>query len=162
MKLDRERFMAHFGDVFESSPWLAESVFERHGGEVESTASLAQRFEAALRRASTQEQLNLLKAHPELACGRREDLTEHSRKEQATAGLDACSESEFQEFGSLNREYRQRFGFPFIIAVAGLDRGEILDAFRNRIGNDPDFEFETALDEVCKIAALRIARAIKD
>ena len=142
MKFSREQFTAHFGDVFESSPWFAESVFERHGGEVESAASLAKHFEAALRR--------------------REELTAHSRKEQATAGLDACSESEFREFGSLNREYRQRFGFPFIIAVAGLDRGEILDAFRNRIRNDPDFEFETAIDEVCKIAALRIAYAIKD
>jgi len=83
MKFSREQFMAHFSDVFESSPWFAESVFERHGGEVDSAADLAGRFESALRRASTQVQRNLLQAHPELACGRRVDLTAHSRKEQA-------------------------------------------------------------------------------
>lgn len=161
MKLSRAQFLARFADVLESSPWFAEAVFERHGGKVTSAASLARQFETALREADKEAQLALLRAHPELACAVRDELTIHSRREQSAAGLDACSEAEFREFGTLNREYRQRFGFPFIIAVSGLDRSEILEAFRSRVCNDPDLEFETALQQVSKIAALRIANAIE-
>ncbi|NNE04447.1 MAG: 2-oxo-4-hydroxy-4-carboxy-5-ureidoimidazoline decarboxylase [Xanthomonadales bacterium] len=162
MKYDREQFMAHFGQVFESSPWFAESVYERHGGKIVSAFELAAQFEAALRRAGPEEQLNLLRAHPELACAVREDLTGESRREQAAAGLDACSKAEFKQFEELNRMYRDRFGFPFIIAVAGLDRHQILSAFQSRINNEHEQEFQTALDEVCKIASVRITNALHE
>jgi OHCU decarboxylase len=102
--------------------------------------------------------LELLRAHPDLA-GRlaiRGDLTPSSTREQASARLDACTPAEFDRFQELNAAYREKFGFPFIMAVRGKDRTEILAAFERRVHNDADAEFRAALDEVHKIALLRL------
>jgi OHCU decarboxylase len=113
---------------------------------------------AAFRAAAEEERLGVLKAHPDLA-GRLAisgELTADSRSEQAGAGLDSLTPTEFERFTDLNTRYTARFGFPFIIAVKGLDRHEILHAFENRIHHARHQEFETACHEVEKIAKLRL------
>ena len=108
---------------------------------------------------SSQEmKLNLLQAHPELAgkLAISGNLTKDSTAEQASAGLDQCSKEEFDEFSKLNFEYTKKFGHPFIIAVKGLTRSEILNSFYDRLDNDSKKEFSTAIGEVHKIARLRL------
>lgn len=162
-KDERALFLERYSSVFEHSPWVAEQAFSSmqksginwKGLEPE---ELLQWFEGAIHSASKQRQLNLLRAHPELACApaSRETLTDHSKSEQSLAGLDQCTTDEFAEFGKLNRAYISRFGFPFILAVRGYHRREILVVFRDRIDRPPDEEFETALEQVCRIGMLRL------
>ncbi len=158
-KLDRDEFVALFGKVYEHSPWITEEVFEagldpRH----DRVAVLHEAMIAAVEAAPEERQLALLRAHPDLA-GRlaiRGELTAHSATEQAGAGLDKCTAEEFARFTALNDAYKAKFGFPFIMAVKGRTRGEILGAFERRLDNDSAGEFRTALDEVHKIALLRL------
>ena len=157
--MDRADFVARYGGVFEHSAWIAERAFD--GG------ALPARFDAALlhaalaaefRGATEAERLGVLRAHPDLA-GRLAvagELTEDSRQEQAGAGLDRLSQAEFARFTDLNTRYQARFGFPFIIAVKGLSKDEILHAFENRIHHSRQEEFDTACHEVEKIARLRL------
>ena len=152
-------FLAGYGPVYEHSPWIAEAAFGAGLTEVHDTAEGLQAAMAeAVETAPRDRQLALLRAHPDLA-GRlaiRGELTPQSASEQAGAGLDDCSLAEFQRFTALNEVYKARFGFPFIMAVKGRSRAEILAAFERRIGNTPEAEFRTALDEVHKIALLRL------
>src|SRR5438270_13536304 len=113
---------------------------------------------AAVEAAPRERQLALLRAHPDLASrlAIRGELTAHSTSEQAGAGLDKCSPEEFARFTELNGAYKAKFDFPFITAVKGRQRGEILAAFERRLGNDAATEFRTALDEVHKIALFRL------
>jgi OHCU decarboxylase len=157
--MSRAAFLAAYGPVYEHSPWIAEAVFgtgltEEHDTAEGLQAAMAVAVEAAPR----DRLLALLRAHPDLA-GRlamRGELTPQSAAEQAGAGLGDCSPAEFARFTALNEAYQARFGFPFIIAVKGRSRAEILAAFERRIGQDATAEFRTALDEVHKIALLRL------
>jgi 2-oxo-4-hydroxy-4-carboxy-5-ureidoimidazoline decarboxylase len=158
-KLDRDEFVTLFGAVYEHSPWIAEAAFEAglapHHDRI---AGLHKTMRAAVEVAGRDRQLALLRAHPDLA-GRlavASALTQHSTSEQAGAGLDKCTAEEFARFTLLNDAYKAKFGFPFIMAVKGRTRGEILAAFERRLGNDTASEFRTALDEVHKIALLRL------
>ncbi|OCP09137.1 MULTISPECIES: 2-oxo-4-hydroxy-4-carboxy-5-ureidoimidazoline decarboxylase [unclassified Ensifer] len=155
---DREAFVARFGGVFEHSPWVAERAYDRAAatgltaGTVHS--ALCQAFSTALPR----EKMQVLRAHPDLAgklaiAGK---LTADSTAEQASAGLDRLTEEEHQRFTALNDAYTKKFGFPFIIAVKGLTKGQILASFESRIDNSPEEEFETACAQVEKIARLRL------
>lgn len=156
-----EAFLETFGGVYEHSPWVAEAVWaagvdaaDRH------VAHLAARMAAIVEDASEERRLALVRAHPELV-GRLAQagaLTAESSREQAGAGLDACSPDEYEEFQELNATYNARFGFPFIIAVTGLDRAAILLAFRARARNERGAEFETAIAEVHKIARIRLEK----
>lgn len=157
--MDKADFVARFGGVFEHSAWIAERAFHKGGCP---DPLDAERLHAALavefRAASEAERLGVLRAHPDLA-GRLAvagDLTEDSRKEQAGAGLDRLTPAEFARFTDLNTRYQARFGFPFIIAVKGLTRHEILHAFENRIHHSRQDEFDAACHEVEKIARLRL------
>ena len=108
--------------------------------------------------ASTDRQLALIRAHPDLA-GKAQiagELTQDSSDEQASAGLDQCSAEEYQRFQSLNDEYHEKFRFPFVVAVRGSSRAEILEIFARRLDNTEAIEFETALSEIHKIARLRM------
>lgn len=157
--MSREAFVARYGGVFEHSPWIAEAVFERGLGPAEDTAEgLHAAMVGVLRRADRDAKLALIKAHPDLAgrLGVGAGLTAHSSAEQAGAGLDRCSPKEFQRFHELNEAYKALFGFPFIMAVKGRTRGEILRAFEHRVHNDPEAEFETALGQIERIALLRL------
>jgi OHCU decarboxylase len=110
------------------------------------------------RSAGPEERLGVLQAHPDLAgklaAARR--LTEESTQEQASAGLDALSDSERERFTALNTAYTSKFGFPFIIAVRDNTKATILAAFETRLANDRDSEFETACAQVERIAELRL------
>lgn len=161
--LDKGSFLAKFGTVYERSPWVAEWVFEQMTEDCLDTTTLdsdtlASRFESVFLGASTQRQLDVLRAHPALACGRAEHnvLTTDSRQEQTGAGLDQCSEQEYSLFQEMNAMYFGKFGFPFIIAVKGRNRQQILAAFRERLNNPAETEFQTALHQVCRIARFRI------
>jgi len=157
---DREAFVARFGGVYEHSPWVAEAVWDAGlGSEHDTVAGLAEAMAAAVAGASRERQLALIRAHPDLA-GRAAiagDLTGASRAEQAGAGLGRCTPEEYRRFQELNAAYRRRFGFPFIIAVAGLSRQDILPTFGARLGNTPEAEFAEALRQIDKIARLRLA-----
>ena len=103
-------------------------------------------------------QLKLIRAHPDLA-GRAAlagSLTKDSTSEQQSAGIDQCSPEELARFHDYNARYKARFGFPFVMAVRGCNRSEILAAFERRLTASPEAEFETALEEINKIAALRL------
>ena len=149
-----EAFADRFGGVYEHSRWIAEAAAV-DGAPADPAAAMRAVVEAAPREA----QLALLCAHPDLS-GRLAvagELTADSAQEQAGAGLDRCSPAEFAEFQTLNAQYRERFGFPFILAVRGYNRSSILAAFRRRVCNDHQEEFREALNQVHRIAALRIA-----
>ena len=155
--LSREAFVARFRGIYEHSPWVAEQVWDL-GCVTDDAGSLAKAMAEVVEAAEKDRQLALLRAHPDLA-GRlatRGALSAESTAEQASAGLDQCAPAEFAEFQRLNTAYTTRFGFPFIIAVRGLDRTAILEAFRHRLGNEGDAEFREALDQVHRIARLRL------
>jgi OHCU decarboxylase len=157
--MDRADFVARYGGVFEHSAWIAERAFDGGGlPEKFDAAHLHEALAIEFRAASEAERLGVLRAHPDLA-GRLAvagELTEDSRKEQAGAGLDRLTEAEFARFTDLNTRYQARFGFPFIIAVKGLSKAEILHAFENRIHHSRHEEFDMACHEVEKIARLRL------
>ncbi len=158
--MTREDFVSRFGGVFEHSPFIAERAHDAGAIIAPLTArgvhaALAAQFRAA----SFQEQFGVLRAHPDLA-GRLAiagELTEDSRKEQAGAGLDRLTAAEHARFTELNTAYVEKFGFPFIIAVKGLTKDDILKAFEARIGNGREQEFETAKAQVERIALLRLS-----
>ena len=155
--MDTHDFIARYGGIYEHSPWVAEQV-STLGGDIEDTSVLAALMADCVDNAAVEQQLALIRAHPDLA-GKAQvagELTQASTAEQASAGLDQCTPQEFTRFQELNDTYRQKFGFPFVMAVRGEDRVAILDAFAQRLDNDYDLEFETALIEIHKIARLRL------
>ncbi len=161
---NREHFLERFGGVAENAPWVAEAVWDQYSSvaKAHEYQPLVEVFGRIVRTAPREQRLELLRAHPDLACGvvASSELTEASRQEQAGAGLDHCTPREFIEFQSLNLEYRARFGFPFIIAVKGMDRTEILRRFRNRIERTPEEEFTSAMENVVRIIGSRIAEVL--
>ncbi len=158
-RMSRQDFVARFGDVFEHSAWIAEAAYDRGlSTDADSAEGLHAILCAILASASDEQKLALIRAHPDLA-GRLAlagELTAASTTEQASAGLDRCSAEEYARFQTLNEAYMEKFGFPFIMAVKGRGRSEILAAFERRLENDPDNEFATALSEVERIALLRL------
>ncbi len=159
-ELSRDAFVARFGAVYEHSPWIAEALYDRGLTPDEDTPEgLAQAMAAVLGAASADAKLALICAHPDLA-GRAAiagELTDSSRTEQTGAGLDRCTPEEYRRFQELNEAYKAKFGFPFILAVAGKTGHEILAAFESRLGNDKDTEFRTALQQIDRIALIRLA-----
>ncbi len=157
-------FVARFGGVYEHSPWIAETLFRRGLTPAEDTpAALAAAMADVLSGADNDSKLALIRAHPDLA-GRAAiagALTEASKAEQAGAGLDRCTPEEYRRFQELNEAYKAKFGFPFILAVAGRTRQEILAAFEARLGNAPDAEFQTALEHIDRIARLRLLAMVE-
>lgn len=156
--MTRSDFVSRYGNVYEHSPWVPERAWD--GGFLPGTDP-ASVFRRIVDRAGHEAQLALLRAHPDLAGRLGVALTAESAAEQASAGLDRCTAEEFAEFTALNTRYVDRFGFPFIIAVKGLDRAAILDAFRRRVLGEPEAEFRTALGEVHKIAGFRLAALLE-
>jgi 2-oxo-4-hydroxy-4-carboxy-5-ureidoimidazoline decarboxylase len=154
--LTRDAFIARFGPVYEASPWVAEAVWPAAArGEIDDPEALAQAMRAAVDAAPREARLALIRAHPQLAVAGR--MAEASVREQRGAGLDQCSPDELTAFRRLNAAYLDRFGHPFIIAVAGLARGDILAAFAERLENDAETEFATAIAQIHRIAGFRLA-----
>jgi OHCU decarboxylase len=163
--LDRAAFVARFRGVYEHSEWVAGQAFDEGLTAGDDTPDgLAARFRRIVDAAGREKHLALLRAHPELA-GRLAlagKLTSDSTFEQSSAGLDRCTPEELARFTALNERYGKRFGHPFIIAVRGLTRGQILDAFERRVGNDAETEMRTALEQVHRIARLRLGPMMED
>lgn len=154
----RENFVARFGGVFEHSPWVAERAFDQNPHVALTADGVHAALVTAFRAAAHAERLAVLRAHPDLAgkLAIAGELTEDSKSEQASAGLDRLTPSEHARFTELNAAYIEKFAFPFIIAVKGLNKDDILSAFERRIDNDRQEEFETASAQVEKIALLRL------
>ena len=153
--LPQADFVARLGGVYEHSPWIAERAFaSRPFGSLEELHAAMQRVLVA---ASAGEQLGLIRAHPELL-GKLEaaQLTESSRLEQASAGLDRCTAAQKSRMQALNQAYRDKFGFPFVVAVKGLDWAGIIERIEARLGNDAETERAAALREIGRIARFRL------
>ncbi len=157
--LDRTKFVAEYGGVYEHSPWVAEQCFDDEGHlAADQPSDLAGPFAHQVEATDHTRQLMLLRAHPDLAgqLALGGELTAESTSEQASAGLNQCTQEELDEFTDLNTAYRQKFDFPYILAVRGRGRVEILDNFRKRLPNDMASEFREALNQVHQIAKLRL------
>jgi len=158
-QMNRDEFVKTFGGIYEHSGWIAELAWDRGLSRTEDTAhglhaTLADVVDAA----GYEPQLALLRAHPDLAgkLAVRGELTEESTSEQAGAGLDKCTNQEFDTLQTLNTRYKSTFGFPYILAVKGRNVTEILENFRIRVDNDAETEFQAALNQVHQIALLRL------
>jgi len=155
------QFVATLGSIFEHSPWVAAAVEAARpfAGVGQLHAAMCD----AVATAPVEMQLALVRAHPELA-GRaaiRNELTDASKREQSGAGLDQCSAEEYAQIGQLNAAYNGRFGFPFVIAVRGLTRGDIIDSMAVRLGNTPEEELAEALHQIERIAGFRLADLLR-
>jgi len=148
-------FVSRLGGIYEHSPWVAERASAARP--FASIDALHGAMQQALLAASADEQMALIRAHPELA-GKLEaaELTEHSRSEQAGAGLDRCTPAQKSRMQELNRAYRETFGFPFIVAVKGLDWGGIIARMEPRLAHDREAEIATALAQIGRIARFRL------
>lgn len=158
-KITKDVFLKTYGNVYEHSPWIAEAAWEhRETGNLDQPDALFAVMQQAVEQGTVEQQLALICAHPDLAVAPAElsKLTDASQSEQSGAGLKQCSPEEFQAFQQLNADYKAKFGFPFIVAVKGLNRHEILAQFRSRIQNEREEEFRTALDQIHKIAKFRL------
>ena len=150
--MDRPAFIAAFGAVFEASPWTAEAAWQSRP--FRNAAHVAEALSEAVRDAGRERQLALLRAHPEL--GARKALAGFSAREQAGAGLQREQDGRVALLADLNRRYRDRFGFPFIVAVKGMGPEEIIARFQERLENDPEREFNECLEQVFRIADFRL------
>ncbi|PJF10105.1 allantoinase PuuE [Pseudorhodobacter sp. MZDSW-24AT] len=158
-QMDRARFVARFGSIFEHSPFIAERAHDLELGPAHDSATgLHNALARMFRSASPDERLGVLRAHPDLAgkLAAAKRLTPESTAEQASAALDALTDAERDTFQRLNRDYVAKHGFPFIIAVRDNTKDSILAAFTARIANDTATEFATACAQVERIAALRL------
>jgi 2-oxo-4-hydroxy-4-carboxy-5-ureidoimidazoline decarboxylase len=150
-------FAAAVGDAFERAPWVAEAAAARRP--YATVTDLHAAMMAVVLAQPRDRQLDFLRQHPDLAgkAARAGAVTDDSRREQASVGLDALSEEEYAQFHRLNDAYKTKFGFPFIVCVRRHSRDSILAQFERRLGNDTDAEFAAALQEVFYITRLRIA-----
>jgi 2-oxo-4-hydroxy-4-carboxy-5-ureidoimidazoline decarboxylase len=157
-----KRFVELLGGIFEHSPWVAERVYDKRP--FASRVDLHRRMVAAVHEASQRQRRELLCQHPELA-GKEADansLTDASKREQAGAGLNQCSAAELARIKHFNQAYSAKHGFPFIIAVTGLDKLQIIAAMEQRLDNQAESEFTTAIREVEKIAMIRLNALIDE
>ena len=156
--LDRADFIAALGWIFEDSPWVAERTWTaRPFVNVDALHSAMIR---QLMRANREEQLALLCAHPDL--GTRARISPASTDEQAGVGLDQLNLQEFEFLQEMNSAYRKKFGFPFLYAVKGSTKHDILRALQLRLGALPDEEFDEALRQVQRIARVRLIETLQE
>ncbi|GFN31640.1 2-oxo-4-hydroxy-4-carboxy-5-ureidoimidazoline decarboxylase [Paenibacillus xylaniclasticus] len=155
--MDRNSFLESVGWVVEHSPWVMERVYDKrpyrsgdglHAGLVEVIRSL-----------SEEETVRLLRSHPDL--GTRLAMTDASVSEQRGAGLDSLTEEEYKLLSELNQRYTSRFGFPFIMAVKGKQKTEIIESMQRRLYNGRDEELQTAIAEIGRITKFRLAEKVE-
>lgn len=151
-----EEFKNIMTGIFEHSPWIPQIAFSKKP--FSSLHHLHQCMVEVVKHSSKEEQLTLIKAHPNL--GERIAMTSHSTQEQNGAGLQNLTNDEYEQFTNINHEYMKKFGFPFILAVRGKNKHEIYLAMKTRISSNKEVEFEVALTEIYKIALLRLKEII--
>lgn len=154
--MTRDAFVAAYGGVYENAPWVAERAWETVNQNRADAKHIAAALRRAVDRAPPAARRGLLRGYPELTAA--VTLSAESKKEHAAAGLDHCTPAQQKKFHDHNRAYRKKFGFPFVIAVRGKSAEQILQSFTRRLANEPAAEEKTALAEVHKIAALRMAQ----
>ena len=153
--LSQSKFIQIFANIFEKTKWIAERLYNQKP--FDGFEDLRLKMLEIFKNSSKENQLKILKSHPDLADKTKIGLlTINSRAEQDSSGLNQCSEKEFNEFKHLNDVYKKKFGFPFILAVKGKKKIEILNEFKKRILNNKNDEFDEALTQVIKIANLRL------
>ena len=156
-KLSKAEFISIFGNIFEKTEWIAEKCYESKP--YNNLDELILKMMKIFENTEKEKHLEILNSHPDLAVEKK--LTKDSKNEQKNASLNQCTDKEFIEFKKLNEEYKKKFGFPFIIAVKGKNKEEILNSFRQRITNNINSEFEEAKKQVKKIASFRLSEIIK-
>ena len=156
-KLSKAEFISIFGNIFEKTEWIAERCYESKP--YNNLDELVLKMMKIFENTEKEKHLEILNSHPDLAVEKK--LTKDSKNEQKNASLNQCTDEEFIEFKKLNEEYKKKFGFPFIIAVKGKNKEEILNSFRQRITNNINLEFEEAKKQVKKIASFRLSEIIK-
>ncbi|WP_436901870.1 2-oxo-4-hydroxy-4-carboxy-5-ureidoimidazoline decarboxylase [Halovenus halobia] len=150
--VDEQTFVDELGGIYEHSPWVAEQVVSERP--FDSIEALRDAMRAAVDTASEERKLELLRAHPDL--GDQTGVTDASKSEQASAGLDSLSPELYEAFERLNDRYREQFGFPFIMAVKDESPDAIKDAMERRVEHAESEEFQIALSEVHTIARFRL------
>jgi len=155
--LRKSDFISIFGNVFEKTQWIAEKAYDSKP--YKNFEELFSKMMEIFENSKKERHLEILNAHPDLAVEKK--LTEDSKNEQKNASLNQCTDEEFVEFRKLNNEYKKKFGFPFIIAVKGKNKEEILNNFRQRLINNINLEFKEAKKQVKKIASFRLSEIIK-
>ena len=156
-KLGKPEFISIFGNVFEKTEWIAERCYDSKP--YNNIDELFLKMMEVFENTEKEKHLEILNSHPDLVVEKR--LTENSKNEQKNASLNQCTNEEFLEFKKLNEEYKKKFEFPFITAVKGKNKEEILNSFRQRITNNINLEFEEAKKQVKKIANFRLSEIIK-
>jgi 2-oxo-4-hydroxy-4-carboxy-5-ureidoimidazoline decarboxylase len=158
---DHRGFVLALEGIFEHSAWVAEGAWSRRP--FASFDALYRALVDAMRGAGEAAQLALIRAHPQLAgkAALQGELTRDSRAEQSGAGLDRCSEDDLARLRELNRAYEAKFGFPFVLAVKGLDRAAILARFAERLKRDRATEIGEALQQIERIAWFRLKAVIE-
>ena len=156
-KLSKSDFISIFGNVFEKTDWIAQKSYDLKP--YKNFEELFLKMMETFENTNKENHLKILNAHPDLAVEKK--LTKDSKNEQKNASLNQCTDEEFVEFKKLNEVYKKKFGFPFIIAVKGKNKEEILNSFRQRITNNINLEFEEAKRQVKKIASFRLSEIIK-
>jgi 2-oxo-4-hydroxy-4-carboxy-5-ureidoimidazoline decarboxylase len=158
----RAEFVATVGGIFENSPWIAEAVVKDRP--FASSLALLAAMTLAVRTSSSEKQLALIRAHPDLAgrLAQQGKLTAESTREQAAAGISSADAETIARITKLNAAYRARFDFPFVICARLNNVNTIVEAMERRLGNDPATEQLTALEEIGKIAGLRLADIVED
>lgn len=159
---DRDAFVAVVGPVFEHSPWIAARAWEQRP--FVGLAPLHQALCQTVQAATLEEKLALIRVHPDLVgqAARAGTLTSESSREQAAAGLGELGPEEIAVFDGFNRQYRQQFGFPFVICARQNKKDAILAAFPVRLAHTREEEIAVALHEIAKIAWLRLADAVSE
>ena len=156
-KLPEVQFIKIFSNIFENSQFIAEALYKKRSDGFNNFEDLVKKMMNIFENTTKEQKLKILNAHPDLADKAKiTSMTSDSKSEQNSAGLDQCTEDEFEEFKKLNDLYKKKFNFPFILAVKGKNKSEILDNFKKRISNSLDEEFSNCLNEVKLIAKLRL------
>jgi OHCU decarboxylase len=155
--INENEFTTIFGSIFEKSEWIAIETFKQKP--FKNSKDLIDKMIKIYDSCSIDKVTNILNLHPKLAIEKK--LTSFSTKEQTEAKLDKCSKEELEEFNKLNFNYEKKFQFPFIIAVKGKNKNEILKNFRSRINNNYETEFQEAKNQVMKIALFRLNEILK-
>jgi 2-oxo-4-hydroxy-4-carboxy-5-ureidoimidazoline decarboxylase len=157
---DKDDFVAALANIFEYSPWIAEHAAA--GRPFAGVTALFDAMKAAVDDAAPELRIALIKAHPDLAnkTHRAAGLTEESNAEQNSVGLDRLSDAEYEAFERVNNAYRAKFGFPYIVCVRRHTRDSILRDFERRLPNDAATETQKSIEEICRIAALRVDQLV--
>jgi 2-oxo-4-hydroxy-4-carboxy-5-ureidoimidazoline decarboxylase len=156
-QLSETEFTEVFGNIFENASWIAKKLYEQKP--FKNFQDLSKKMIGIFDAIDNQDKLKILNSHPDLADQTKiSTLTVDSNVEQNSAGLDQCTEEEFNEFKDLNSKYRNKFGFPFVLAVKGKKKSEILYNFKKRVLSDRKTEFNVGVAQVVQIANLRLEK----